>query len=220
MPAGRTSDLPGLVRARDEACAGCQDGAPSAIPPPPTAGPPRCSRALPPRSSQKAPPGTPSAGTSTSIDLKASVQPDDQEPRRYTPGGPITGNGVVPCSWQKTRQGGPMLMAGDTPVSWHEAFLAGSRMSSLRKPCRCPSSSQAPRQSPTARPTTDPRQAPCWASAWPRDARTQRLASSHRALAAGSSGGPREPHLKVQDAVHTITPGMRAPRRCHGRPPS
>ena len=98
-----------------------------------------------------------------------------------------------------------------TPVSWHEAFLAGSRMSSLRKPCRCPSSARAPRQSPTARPTTDPRQAPCWASAWPRDARTQRLASSHRALAAGSSGGPREPHLKVQDAVHTITPGMRAP---------
>ena len=31
-----------------------------------------------------------------------------------TPGGPITGNRVVPCSWQKTRQGGPMLVAGDT----------------------------------------------------------------------------------------------------------
>ena len=100
----------------------------------------------------------------------------------------------------------------------HSSLVRGCRASGSRG--RCPSSARAPRQSPTARPTTDPRQAPCWASAWLRDARTQRLASSHRALAAGSSGGPREPHLKVQDAVHTITPGMRAPRRCHGRPPS
>jgi hypothetical protein len=31
-----------------------------------------------------------------------------------TPGGPITGNPVVPSSWQKIPQGGPMPMAGDT----------------------------------------------------------------------------------------------------------
>src|SRR5258708_13078653 len=66
----------------------------------------------------------PSAETSRSIDLKASVQASDQDTRRDTPGGPITGNRVVPCSWQKTRQGGPMLVAGDTPglgsPAWRE----------------------------------------------------------------------------------------------------
>jgi hypothetical protein len=37
----------------------------------------------------------------------------DQSPRRDTPGGPITGNQVVPCSWQKSAQGGPMIVASD-----------------------------------------------------------------------------------------------------------
>jgi len=59
------------------------------------------------------PPGTPSARTSKSDDLEALVQASDQDPRRDTPGGPITGNSVVPCSWQKTPQSGPMIMAGD-----------------------------------------------------------------------------------------------------------
>lgn len=34
-----------------------------------------------------------------------------------SPGGPITGNGVVPSSWQKIPQGGPMITAGDTTDS-------------------------------------------------------------------------------------------------------
>jgi hypothetical protein len=39
---------------------------------------------------------------------------NDQPPRHDTPGGPITGNQVVPSSWQKTAQDGPMIVAGDT----------------------------------------------------------------------------------------------------------
>jgi hypothetical protein len=31
--------------------------------------------------------------------------------------GPITGNQVVPCPWQKTPQSGPMIMAGDTALA-------------------------------------------------------------------------------------------------------
>ncbi len=30
------------------------------------------------------------------------------------PGGPITGDGVVPCSWRNSAHGGPMLLAGDS----------------------------------------------------------------------------------------------------------
>jgi hypothetical protein len=52
--------------------------------------------------------------TPKSIDLEESVQVSDQDPRHDTPDGPITGNRVVPSSWQKTLQGGPMLVAGDT----------------------------------------------------------------------------------------------------------
>src|SRR5262249_55928784 len=37
----------------------------------------------------------------------------DQTSQADTPGGPITGNRVVPCSWQKTPQGGPISVAGD-----------------------------------------------------------------------------------------------------------
>src|SRR5262249_6720472 len=54
--------------------------------------------------------------TPKSIDMEESVQVSDQQPRRDTPGGPITGNQVVPCSWQKTLQGGPISVAGDTPA--------------------------------------------------------------------------------------------------------
>ena len=35
------------------------------------------------------------------IDLKAPGTGSDQDPQADTPGGPITGNQVVPCSWQK-----------------------------------------------------------------------------------------------------------------------
>ena len=34
--------------------------------------------------------------------------------RWWTPGGPITGDEVVPCSWRNSPQGGPMLLASDT----------------------------------------------------------------------------------------------------------
>ncbi len=36
------------------------------------------------------------------------------------PGGPKTGNQVVPCSWQELRQSGPIKVADDT----HRAFVA------------------------------------------------------------------------------------------------
>jgi hypothetical protein len=52
--------------------------------------------------------------TPKSIDLKAPDTGSDQDPRHDTPGGPITGNQVVPCSWQKTPHGGPMTVAGDS----------------------------------------------------------------------------------------------------------
>jgi hypothetical protein len=45
------------------------------------------------------PPGTPSPRTPKSISLEASVAATDQDPRHDTPGGSITGNRVVPCSW-------------------------------------------------------------------------------------------------------------------------
>jgi len=45
--------------------------------------------------------------------LAASEQESGKNHRHDTPGGPITGNRVVPSSWQKTPQGGPMIMAGD-----------------------------------------------------------------------------------------------------------
>jgi hypothetical protein len=38
----------------------------------------------------------------------------DRATRQTRRGGPITGNQVVPCSWQNWAQGGPFLMAGDT----------------------------------------------------------------------------------------------------------
>ena len=39
------------------------------------------------------------------------------QPRRPTrqPGAPITGNQVVPCSWQKPAQSGPMIVVSDRP---------------------------------------------------------------------------------------------------------
>src|SRR5262249_55548412 len=55
--------------------------------------------------------------TPKSIDLKAPGTGSDQDPKGGAPGGPITGNRVVPCSWQKTPKGGPMLVAGDTPAA-------------------------------------------------------------------------------------------------------
>src|SRR5262249_22830871 len=61
--------------------------------------------------------------TPKSIDLEAPGTGSDQDPQAGTPGGPITGNRVVPCSWQKTPQGGPMLLAGDTPPIWAGGFL-------------------------------------------------------------------------------------------------
>src|SRR5262249_32204261 len=51
--------------------------------------------------------------TPKSVDLKAPGTGSDQDPQAGAPGGPITGNRVVPCSWQKTPKGGPMLVAGD-----------------------------------------------------------------------------------------------------------
>ena len=51
--------------------------------------------------------------TPTSHDMDRSDTGSDQPPRRDTPGGPITGNQVVPSSWQKTAHSGPMTMAGD-----------------------------------------------------------------------------------------------------------
>jgi hypothetical protein len=58
--------------------------------------------------SRKAIPRTPK-----SIDLKAPGTGSDQDPQAGTPGGPITGNQVVPCPWQKTPKNGPMIVAGD-----------------------------------------------------------------------------------------------------------
>lgn len=52
-----------------------------------------------------------------SIDLKAPGTGNDQGLQADTPGGPITGNGVVPCSWQKARLSGPMSVAGDNENS-------------------------------------------------------------------------------------------------------
>jgi hypothetical protein len=34
-----------------------------------------------------------------------------------TAGGLITGNQVVPCSWEKPAQGGPMIAVEDNPAS-------------------------------------------------------------------------------------------------------
>lgn len=36
----------------------------------------------------------------------------------WTPGGPTTGDEVVPCSWRNSPQGGPMLLASDTRPSF------------------------------------------------------------------------------------------------------
>src|SRR5262249_20309883 len=55
--------------------------------------------------------------TSTSHDLERSDSGPDQTPRHDTPSGPITGNRVVPCSWQKPAHNGPMNVAGDTRSS-------------------------------------------------------------------------------------------------------
>jgi hypothetical protein len=52
--------------------------------------------------------------TPTSHDMDGSDIGSDQPPQRDTPSGPITGNQVVPCSWQKSARGGPMLVASDT----------------------------------------------------------------------------------------------------------
>jgi hypothetical protein len=46
-----------------------------------------------------------------SIDLEDRVPEVIKTPD--TPGDPITGNQVVPCSWQKTLKDGPMIVAGD-----------------------------------------------------------------------------------------------------------
>ncbi|MGH3857547.1 MAG: hypothetical protein ACRDR6_29485, partial [Pseudonocardiaceae bacterium] len=53
----------------------------------------------------------------TSHDMDRPDTGSDQPPRRDTPGGPTTGNRVVPSSWQKSAHDGPMIVAGDTNIT-------------------------------------------------------------------------------------------------------
>src|SRR5262249_47659386 len=84
--------------------------------------------------------------TPTSHDLERSDSGPDQTPRHDTPGGPITGNRVVPCSWQKTAQSGPMIMAGDTTTGTRPGAPGGG--------CRLPR--PTPAQPGQIRPGTIP----------------------------------------------------------------
>jgi hypothetical protein len=59
----------------------------------------------------------------------------DQPPRRDTPGGPITGNRVVPSSWQKPAHGGPMTMAGDTLPPSRSAPAPAATAAAASTPC-------------------------------------------------------------------------------------
>ena len=52
---------------------------------------------------------------------RPSARPTKVDPEwshHWRRGGPITGAGVVPCSWRSTLPGGPMRLAGDTCRGW------------------------------------------------------------------------------------------------------
>src|SRR5262249_50106455 len=75
--------------------------------------------------------------TPKSIDLKAPGTGSDQDPQAGAPGGPITGNRVVPCAWQKTPKSGPMTVAGDTFTGISQGVIWRPHLPSLATlPCQ------------------------------------------------------------------------------------
>ena len=97
---------------------GLHTGGRSCGPPPPARPPaaslhPKATPAAPHGSQSRQPPGMSSPEPPSRSTWKTPGTGSDQDPQAGAPGGPITGNRVVPSSWQKTPQGGPMLVAGD-----------------------------------------------------------------------------------------------------------
>src|SRR5439155_23695562 len=71
--------------------------------------------------------------SSTSVDMERSETAVTSPTRRDTPGGPITGNRVVPSPWQKPAQGGPMIVAGDMRSALRRRLPTPVRPDDLRR---------------------------------------------------------------------------------------
>src|SRR5262249_36702940 len=73
--------------------------------------------------------------------------------RHGTPGGPTTGNRVVPSFWQKPAQNGPMIMAGDKqPTRTARTLVMMSNQQRVETAHLTPVSPGAPQDQPTTHP--------------------------------------------------------------------